>query len=176
MSVSSFHGARIATVTPSAAAIGALLTVAGTPRLGPQPNSLDNAVSGATHWVRLADGRRSDAMWLEAGALMQKRVPRGEWQRYLRRIRIDRGPLQSREWFEVTRVRDPVGLPEGLPQRDLHRALRPCDAVRDRVVGTWGAGLVTGRVRRAPGAAGSLRMQGSQARSYKSGEGAMTAY
>ncbi|GAA0910797.1 DUF4019 domain-containing protein [Luteibacter anthropi] len=113
MSVSSFHGARIATVTPSAAAIGALLTVAGTPRLGPQPNSLDNAVSGATHWVRLADGRRSDAMWLEAGALMQKRVPRGEWQRYLRRIRIDRGPLQSREWFEVTRVRDPVGLPEG---------------------------------------------------------------
>ncbi|KAF1003806.1 MAG: hypothetical protein GAK28_04460 [Luteibacter sp.] len=113
MSVSTLPGARMATVTPSAAAFGALLTVAGSPRLGPQPNSLDNAVSCATHWVRLSDGRRPDAMWLEAGAMMQKRVARGEWLRYLRRMRVDRGPLLSREWFEVTRVRDPSGLPEG---------------------------------------------------------------
>ena len=113
MSVSTLPAGRMATVTPSAATFGVLLTVAGSPRLGPQPNSLDNAVSVATHWVRRSDGRRPDAMWLEAGAMMQKRVARSEWLRYLRRVRIDRGPLQSREWFEVTRVRDPVGLPEG---------------------------------------------------------------
>ncbi|MEX1829761.1 DUF4019 domain-containing protein [Luteibacter sp. CQ10] len=104
---------KVAAVTPSAATFGAMLTIAHTPKLGPQPNSLDNAVSSATHWVRLAELRRPDAMWLEAGAMMQKLVSREEWSRYIRRIRVDRGPLQAREWFEVTRVRDPVGLPAG---------------------------------------------------------------
>jgi hypothetical protein len=94
-------------------ALGALLTVAREPRLGPQPNSLDNAVANATHWVQLSNARRPDAMWLEAGAMMQRLVPRSEWVRYLRKIRLDRGALTSREWFEVTRVRDPVGLPNG---------------------------------------------------------------
>jgi hypothetical protein len=94
-------------------ALGALLTVAREPRLGPQPNSLDNAVANATHWVQLSNARRPDAMWLEAGAMMQRLVPRSEWVRYLRKIRLDRGVLTSREWFEVTRVRDPVGLPNG---------------------------------------------------------------
>jgi hypothetical protein len=94
-------------------ALGAMLTVAKEPRLGPQPNSLDNAVSNATHWVQLSNARRPDAMWLEAGAMMQRLVPRAEWVRYLRKIRLDRGSLMSREWFEVTRVRDPVGLPTG---------------------------------------------------------------
>jgi hypothetical protein len=95
-------------------ALGALLTVAHEPRLGPQPNSLDNAVANATHWVQLSNtARRPDAMWLEAGAMMQRLVPRSEWVRYLRKIRLDRGALNSREWFEVTRVRDPVGLPAG---------------------------------------------------------------
>jgi hypothetical protein len=94
-------------------ALGALLTVAREPRLGPQPNSLDNAVANATHWVQLSNARRPDAMWLEAGAMMQRLVPRSEWVRYLRKIRVDRGSLMSREWFEVTRVRDPVGLPNG---------------------------------------------------------------
>jgi hypothetical protein len=94
-------------------ALGALLTVAREPRLGPQPNSLDNAVANATHWVQLSNARRPDAMWLEAGAMMQRLVPRSEWVRYLRKIRLDRGSLMSREWFEVTRVRDPVGLPNG---------------------------------------------------------------
>jgi hypothetical protein len=94
-------------------ALGALLTVAREPRLGPQPNSLDNAVANATHWVQLSNARRPDAMWLEAGAMMQRLVPRSEWVRYLRKIRLDRGALNGREWFEVTRVRDPVGLPAG---------------------------------------------------------------
>jgi hypothetical protein len=31
----------------------------------------------------------------------------------MRKIRLDRGLLVNREWFEVTRVRDPVGLPTG---------------------------------------------------------------
>jgi Protein of unknown function (DUF4019) len=93
--------------------LGAMLTVAHEPRLGPQPNSLDNAVANATHWVQLSNARRPDAMWLEAGAMMQRLVPRSEWVRYLRKIRVDRGSLMSREWFEVTRVRDPVGLPGG---------------------------------------------------------------
>jgi uncharacterized protein DUF4019 len=93
--------------------LGALLTVANEPRLGPQPNSLDNAVANATHWVQLSNARRPDAMWLEAGAMMQRLVPRAEWVRYMRKIRLDRGTLTSREWFEVTRVRDPVGLPAG---------------------------------------------------------------
>lgn len=93
--------------------LGAMLVVAHEPRLGPQPNSLDNAVSCATHWVGLSNGRRPDAMWLEAGAMMQRMVPRAEWVRYLRKIRVDRGLLVGREWFEVTRVRDPVGLPAG---------------------------------------------------------------
>ncbi len=93
---------------------GALLTVAHEQRLGPQPNSLDNAVANATHWVQLSNAaRRPDAMWLEAGAMMQRLVPRSDWVRYLRKIRLDRGALNSREWFEVTRVRDPVGLPTG---------------------------------------------------------------
>lgn len=90
-----------------------LMSISNAPRLGPQPNSLDNAVSCATHWVRMSDGRRPDAMWLEAGAMMQKLVPRAEWVRYLRKIRLDRGNLVGREWFEVTRVRDPAGLPAG---------------------------------------------------------------
>jgi hypothetical protein len=94
-------------------ALGALLTVAREPRLGPQPNSLDNAVANATHWVQLSNARRPDAMWLEAGAMMQRLVPRSEWVRYMRKIRLDRGALNGREWFEVTRVRDPVGLPNG---------------------------------------------------------------
>jgi hypothetical protein len=94
-------------------ALGALLTVAREPRLGPQPNSLDNAVANATHWVQLSNARRPDAMWLEAGAMMQRLVPRSEWVRYMRKIRLDRGALNGREWFEVTRVRDPVGLPAG---------------------------------------------------------------
>jgi hypothetical protein len=94
-------------------AYGAMLTVAHEPRLGPQPNSLDNAVANATHWVQLSNARRPDAMWLEAGAMMQRLVPRAEWVRYLRKIRVDRGALTGREWFEVTRVRDPVGLPAG---------------------------------------------------------------
>jgi hypothetical protein len=93
--------------------LGAMLVVAHEPRLGPQPNSLDNAVAGATHWVGLSNSRRPDAMWLEAGAMMQRLVPRAEWVRYLRKIRVDRGLLVGREWFEVTRVRDPVGLPAG---------------------------------------------------------------
>jgi hypothetical protein len=93
--------------------LSTLLTVAHEPRLGPQPNSLDNAVANATHWVQLSNARRPDAMWLEAGAMMQRLVPRSEWVRYLRKIRVDRGSLMSREWFEVTRVRDPVGLPNG---------------------------------------------------------------
>ncbi|PTR33661.1 uncharacterized protein DUF4019 [Luteibacter sp. OK325] len=94
-------------------AFGAMLTVAHEPRLGPQPNSLDNAVANATHWVQLSNARRPDAMWLEAGAMMQRLVPRSDWVRYLRKIRLDRGALTGREWFEVTRVRDPVGLPAG---------------------------------------------------------------
>jgi len=98
---------------PRTHAFASLLSIRNAPRLGPQPNSLDNAVACATHWVRLSDDRRPDAMWLEAGALMQKRVPRQEWTRYLRRIRLDRGALISREWCEVARVRDPVGLPPG---------------------------------------------------------------
>ena len=54
--------------------LGTLLTVAQEPRLGPQPNSLDNAVANATHWVQLSNAaRRPDAMWLEAGAMMQRR-------------------------------------------------------------------------------------------------------
>jgi hypothetical protein len=93
--------------------LGSILTVAHEPRLGPQPNSLDNAVTSATHWVQLSNSRRPDAMWLEAGVMMQRLVPRAEWVRYMRKIRIDRGLLASREWFEVTRVRDPVGLPAG---------------------------------------------------------------
>lgn len=93
--------------------LGAMLVVAHEPRLGPQPNSLDNAVSCATHWVQLSNNRRPDAMWLEAGAMMQRLVPRAEWVRYMRKIRLDRGLLVGREWFEVTRVRDPVGLPAG---------------------------------------------------------------
>jgi hypothetical protein len=92
---------------------GAILTVAHEPRLGPQPNSLDNAVAIATHWAQLSNSRRPDAMWLEAGAMMQRLVPRAEWVRYMRKIRLDRGLLVNREWFEVTRVRDPVGLPTG---------------------------------------------------------------
>ncbi|NID17259.1 DUF4019 domain-containing protein [Luteibacter yeojuensis] len=102
-----------ATGVPVGNAFGPLLSISNAPRLGPQPNSLDNAVSCATHWVRMSDGRRADAMWLEAGAMMQKMVPRAEWVRYLRKIRLDRGQLVGREWFEVTRVRDPVGLPAG---------------------------------------------------------------
>src|ERR1700744_2712381 len=94
--------------------LGTLLTVAREPRLGPQPNSLDNAVASATHWVQLSNAaRRPDAMWLEAGAMMQRLVPRSGWGSYLRKIRLDRGALTSREWVEVTRVRDPVGLPAG---------------------------------------------------------------
>ena len=93
--------------------LGTILTVAGAPRLGPQPNSLDNAVANATHWVQLSNARRPDAMWLEAGAMMQRLVPRADWVRYMRKIRVDRGALIGREWFEVTRVRDPVGLPAG---------------------------------------------------------------
>jgi hypothetical protein len=99
--------------TAGTSALGAMLVVAHEPRLGPQPNSLDNAVSGATHWVALSNSHRPDAMWLEAGAMMQRLVPRAEWVRYLRKIRVDRGQLVGREWFEVTRVRDPVGLPAG---------------------------------------------------------------
>ncbi|WP_426285632.1 DUF4019 domain-containing protein [Luteibacter sp. E-22] len=98
---------------PGTTPFASLLSISNTPRLGPQPNSLDNAVSCATHWVRMSDGRRADAMWLEAGAMMQKLVSRPEWVRYLRKIRVDRGLLVGREWFEVTRVRDPVGLPAG---------------------------------------------------------------
>jgi len=93
--------------------LGTMLVVAKEQRLGPQPNSLDNAVAIATHWVRLSNVRRPDAMWLEAGAMMQRMVPRSDWVRYLRKIRLDRGVLVGREWFEVTRVRDPVGLPAG---------------------------------------------------------------
>lgn len=104
---------KVAAMTPSAATFGTLLTIAQTPALGPQPNSLDHAVGRATHWVRLSETRRPDAMWLEAGALMQRLVSREEWAHYIRRIRVDRGSLQGREWFEVTRVRDPVGLPVG---------------------------------------------------------------
>lgn len=103
----------VPTGVPGTNAFGSLLSISHAPRLGPQPNSLDNAVSCATHWVRMSDGRRADAMWLEAGAMMQKMVPRAEWVRYLRKIRLDRGQLVGREWFEVTRVRDPVGLPAG---------------------------------------------------------------
>jgi len=98
---------------PGTHGYASLLSISNTPRLGPQPNSLDHAVSCATHWVRMSDGRRPDAMWLEAGAMMQKLVPRSEWVRYLRKIRLDRGVLVGREWFEVTRVRDPAGLPAG---------------------------------------------------------------
>ena len=101
------------TGVPGVNSFGSLLSISNAPRLGPQPNSLDNAVSCATHWARMSDGRRADAMWLEAGAMMQKLVPRAEWVRYLRKIRVDRGLLVGREWFEVTRVRDPVGLPAG---------------------------------------------------------------
>lgn len=96
-----------------ASGYASLLSISNAPKLGPQPNSLDHAVSCATHWVRMSDGRRPDAMWLEAGAMMQKLVPRAEWVRYLRKIRLDRGALVGREWFEVTRVRDPAGLPAG---------------------------------------------------------------
>jgi len=92
---------------------GPMLVVAKEQRLGPQPNSLDNAVAVATHWVRLSNSRRPDAMWLEAGAMMQRMVPRADWVHYMRKIRLDRGQLVGREWFEVTRVRDPVGLPAG---------------------------------------------------------------
>lgn len=98
---------------PGPTSLGSLLSISNAPRLGPQPNSLDNAVSCATHWVRMSDIRRPDAMWLEAGAMMQRLVARAEWVRYLRKIRLDRGALVGREWFEVTRIRDPVGLPHG---------------------------------------------------------------
>lgn len=93
--------------------LGAMLVVAQEPRLGPQLNSLDSALALATHWVQRSDGGRPDAMWLEAGAMMQRMVGRTEWVRYLRQIRTDRGHLVGREWFEVTRVRDPLGLPAG---------------------------------------------------------------
>ncbi|QWT20130.1 DUF4019 domain-containing protein [Bacillus sp. NP157] len=93
--------------------LSALLTVANTPRLGPHPKSLDKALARAQQWVELSDSRRPDAMWLEAGAMMQRMVPRAEWVRYLRKIRTDRGLLVGREWFEMARVRDPVGLPAG---------------------------------------------------------------
>lgn len=93
--------------------LGTMLVVAKEQKLGPQPNSLDNAVALATHWVQLSNEKRPDAMWLEAGAMMQRMVPRADWVRYLRTIRLDRGALIGREWFEVARVRDPVGLPAG---------------------------------------------------------------
>ncbi|MGF6494938.1 hypothetical protein ABIE56_003136 [Luteibacter sp. 621] len=98
---------------PASTPLGALLTVANAPRIGPQPKSLDKALASAQHWVQLSDARRPDAMWLEAGQMMQRMVPRAEWVRYLRKIRLDRGVLVGREWFEMARVRDPVGLPAG---------------------------------------------------------------
>lgn len=99
---------------PSVSPLNSLLTVANSPRIGPQPKSLDKALALAQHWVQLSDGgRRPDAMWLEAGGMMQKMVPRAEWARHLKSIRLDRGLLVGREWFEMARVRDPVGLPAG---------------------------------------------------------------
>lgn len=104
---------RLVNVPSTQVSLGALMTVHDAPRLGPRLKSLDKALAQAQRWVQLSDRHRPDAMWLEAGAMMQRSVARGEWVRYLRHIRLGRGALVGREWFEMARVRDPKGLPPG---------------------------------------------------------------
>jgi hypothetical protein len=93
--------------------LGPMMVVVQEPLLGAQPHSLDQAVAIATHWLRLSSAGRPDAMWLEAGAMMQRHVSRADWVRYLRAIRVDRGALLDRAWCEIRRIRDPDGLAAG---------------------------------------------------------------
>lgn len=106
-------GRLLATAAPSRAPFAHLLKVPDPVPPQRRQASLDMAVAVAQRWLALCDVPRADAMWMEAGVLMRQRVPRAEWVAYLRRIRLDRGPLLRRQWFEVVRVGDPEGLPPG---------------------------------------------------------------
>ncbi|MBB3227721.1 hypothetical protein FHW69_002344 [Luteibacter sp. Sphag1AF] len=75
--------------------------------------SIDSAVATATHWVELSNTHQAEAMWEAADILMRDRVPLADWLRYLIGLRAQLGRFRARDWFEITRVVDPKGLPEG---------------------------------------------------------------
>ncbi|WP_050464908.1 DUF4019 domain-containing protein [Herbaspirillum autotrophicum] len=77
------------------------------------PTSVDTALAVATQWALLADSSQGERMWNVSGPVMQKNVPKDEWNRYLAALHGELGRVAKREWVQIVRISNPANLPPG---------------------------------------------------------------
>ena len=77
------------------------------------PAGLEKAFATAGKWVTQADANQADAMWKDSSSTMQSNVKQADWAKYIGDVRKEAGAQQGRNWFAVSKVSNPQGMPAG---------------------------------------------------------------
>jgi hypothetical protein len=75
--------------------------------------SLDAALNTATQWAVLADANQATHMWNLSSPEMKKKTSQEDWRKYLNTLQKELGPINGRDWVQVSHYINPSNYPPG---------------------------------------------------------------
>ena len=89
-----------------------VLIVASSPAANAAP-STDEAVAASKTWLGLIVSGDYAGSWKSAAAFFQQGISQGRWEKMVRSIRDDLGPMQSRDYEAAEQTKSLPGVPDG---------------------------------------------------------------